>query len=486
MQKNIYIIALLFFLLGCSEEDTKVDQNTTLEKDAKVDQNTTLAEEKSNNPIEVQKGQKLFNLHCATCHGSGAKGATAPNIVGITAIDIENEILSNSAMVFMQGVLNDEDRRVMAVYFDEQKKYSEEVDELYALKANLGNKLFDDTILSKNQTLSCASCHNPERAFIDDRFDTNPVDGALSVGDDGVTLGGRNAPTISYGKFIPDFLQISDTQFIGGQFWDSRAKNQKEQAKGPVLDHAEMMMPDITTVINRIQNSPYKSEFQKLYTETIFNDETKAFDALADALAKYEKSKEFAPFDSKYDRSKLPYYHIDHYEMSEQEKLGYKLFFSDKTHCRKCHTTSSETESSIETFTNSKYENIGIAKNTKALLYKYGNTDTTDLGLGAILKDKQHNGKFKVPTLRNVAVTSPYMSNGIFKELKTVIRYFNYRAGNPEPINPETGESWAKPEVNATINHEILDTLEPLNETEIEALESFLKLLTDKKYEKFL
>ncbi|HIP59037.1 MAG TPA: c-type cytochrome [Campylobacterales bacterium] len=481
MKKITIATCLAVLLIGCGSDTIK-----------KVDDNKSDPEQKEqnpNNPLEVEEGKKRFNLYCATCHGSDAKGKTGPNIVGVTIEDIAEEIAGNSAMTYMQGVVVEEDHRLIAIYLDELKREGGEDDKFSQEKAELGKRLFFDTNLSLTKTLSCASCHDPLHAFIDARFDSNPIDGALSVGDDSQTLGGRNTPTVAYAKFIPDFLKIDDSTYLGGQFWDGRAKNLKEQAKGPFLDPAEMMMPHATSVVSRVKQSvTYQERFKKLYGADIFNDNDKAYDAIAETIAQFEKTAELSPFDSKYDRSKLPYYHVDHYEMTAKEKLGYKLFFSDDTHCRKCHTTSSNTESSIEIFTNFRYENIGVPKNLTALLARDGHTDKIDLGLGgrADINDVQHYGKFKVPTLRNIAVTAPYMSNGVFKELKTVIKYFDYMAGNGHPLNPETGSPWRDAEVNSTINHDILKTLKPLDDEKIEALESFLKLLTDKKYEGLL
>ncbi len=477
MKRLTLLLVFSYFLTGCGS-DTKLDDNTTKTKPAEI-----------NNPLDVAKGRALFLQHCATCHGSDAKGKTGPNIVGITSEDIAEELAGNSAMVYLQSVVLQEDQNVISIYLKELKKVDGDTDKFSIQKAALGRRLFFDHNLSLTKTISCASCHNLLHAFIDARYETNPVNGALSVGDDGSALGGRNAPTIAYAKFTPDFFTVDNDTFIGGQFWDGRAKNLKEQAKGPFLDHAEMMMPDSQSVVARVsQNNTYQALFQNLYGTDIFDDTDKAYDAIADAIAKFEKTTEVSPFDSKYDRSKLPYYHIEHYEMTQQEKLGYKLFFSDETHCRKCHTTSSQTESSIETFTNFKYENIGVPKNLAALLQRDGNTNHIDLGLGgrADINKRKHYGKMKIPTLRNIAVTSPYMSNGVFKELKTVIKYFDYMAGNGHTINPETKSAWQEAEINATINHTILKTLKPLDDEKIEALEHFLKLLTDKRYEDLL
>ena len=485
MKKITFSSLLVFLLLGCgSDSAEKIDDN-------KSDPDPIAQDEPvKNDPIKVEKGKKLFLQHCATCHGTDAKGITGPSIVGVTHEDISEAIAGEADMTYMQGIVLDSEQKLIAIYLNELKNITAPLDGLDRQRANLGKKLFFDKNLSLNKTLSCASCHDPLQAFIDARFSTNPVDGSLSVGDDGTTLGGRNAPTVMYAKLAPAFFTMDDGTHVGGQFWDGRAKDLKEQAKGPFVDQAEMMMPSTGSVVSRVkENTLYIEELKALYGQDIFNDNDKAYDAIAGSIAKFEKTTEFAPFDSKFDRSKLPYFHVDHYEMSEQEKLGYRLFFDhSQTHCSKCHSVNSSTESTIETFSNFRYENIGVPKNLDALLARDGHTDKIDLGIGgrADINDSKHHGKFKVPTLRNVAVTAPYMSNGVFKELKTVIKYFDYMAGNGHTLNPETDQPWREAEVNATINYPILKTLKPLSDEKIEALESFLNILTDKRYESLL
>lgn len=357
-------------------------------------------------------------------------------------------------------------------------------------KEELGDLLFHDTNLSLTRSISCASCHNADHGLADARYlesaHGNPVGGALSLGDDGLTLGGRNAPTAGYAQLSPDFHRQEDGSYKGGQFHDGRAASLKEQAKGPFLDAAEMMMPDSQSVIERVkENDLYVSNFKTLYGETIFDDTEAAYDALAEAIAKYEKTEEFAPFDSKYDRWKA-----GKAEFSEEEELGYTLFFSNNnTNCATCHALNSQSESPRESFTNFEYENIGTPRNTAALSAKGLSLQTTDLGLGgrADINDSAHYGKFKVPTLRNVAVTAPYMSNGVFKELRTVIAFYDFMAGQGgHVLNPETLQPWDAPEVNATINHAVLQSTKPLTEAKIDALVAFLKTLTDARYEHLL
>ena len=357
-------------------------------------------------------------------------------------------------------------------------------------KAALGEALFFDTNLSLNKTMACATCHDPDHGFIDARYVTdpgsNPVGGALSVGDDGAALGGRNAPTAAYAMFSPTFGQDNEGTYVGGQFHDGRAADLKAQAKGPFLDTAEMMMPDRASVVERVmENAAYVTALRALYGETIFDDVNASYDAVAESIAAYEQTETFAPFDSKYDR-----FLRGEYTMTDEEDLGYALFFSQaNTNCATCHTLNSESESANETFTNYEYENIGTPRNYETLAAKGLSEETQDLGLGARadINDSAHYGKVKVPTLRNIAVTGPYMSNGVFKELRTVLEFYDHMAaqGN-HPTNPETGEPWDAPDVNATVNREVLQATKALTDAKIDALIAFLKLLTDERYEALL
>lgn len=354
-------------------------------------------------------------------------------------------------------------------------------------KEDLGKQLFFDTNLSLTRSMACATCHNSEHASIDARFidpaHGNPVAGALSLGDDNLALGGRNTPTLTYAKFIPDFTQQADGTYIGGQFHDGRAFDLKDQAKRPFLDVAEMMMPDDASVIERIKENPYYvAAITELYGD-ILNDINASYHAITEAIGKFEKvDAEFATFDSKYDK-----FLRNEYNMTTQEELGYSLFFSNNnTNCATCHSINSGSEASQrELFTNFEYENIGTPPNMANFIAK-GVAYTPDLGLGGRddINDSTHYGKVRVPTLRNVAVTGPYMSNGVFKELRTVVAFYDHMAGSGgHPINPESDQAWAAADVSETINHEILQDTKALSDAKIDALVAFMKLLTDERYE---
>ena len=369
-------------------------------------------------------------------------------------------------------------------------------------EAALGEMLFHDTNLSLHRNMACASCHDPEHGFVDARFhadvDNDPTHGALSIGSDGVSLGGRNAPTAAYAQAAPDFGLYKGV-YRGGQFHDGRALNLKAQAKGPFLDTAEMMMPSMQDVIERVkENSEYVSIMKNLYGETIFDDTnvSNTYDKVAQAIAKYEKTQEFAPFDSKYDRflacksegkGEGTCYVEGNWSIEEQ--AGYALFFSEgNTNCASCHTLSSGSEAaSGELFTNYKFENIGTPRNLQALMARDGNTTKRDRGLGGFLNDTAHDGKIKVPTLRNIAVTAPYMSNGVFAELRTVLEFYDHMIGQGgHPTNPETSQPWGEADFNATINHTLLQDSSALTDTKIRNLEAFLRTLTDARYEHLL
>lgn len=347
-------------------------------------------------------------------------------------------------------------------------------------KETLGQVLFSDKNLSKNRTQSCATCHNPNAGFADDR--ENGIGKMASLGDDNKSLGDRQAPTSSYAKFSPDFhFDEKKQKYVGGQFWDGRAKTLEEQAGGPPLNPIEMGMGSKKEVVDRIkENAYYVQTFKELFGEDVFKDDEKAYDAMTSAIATFERSNEFSSFDSKYDR-----YLKGEYDLTALEDLGKSIFFSNNNNsCATCHVLKGEDKTG-ETFTNYEYHNIGTPAN-KTLRAKNG-VKEIDKGLLANpnVKDVAQNGKHKVPTLRNVAVTAPYMHNGVFRDLKTVIEFYDKYNNKDRNINPETKKPWDDAEVKETIALKELKA-NALTDRKVEALVAFMKLLTDKKYEYLL
>ncbi len=353
-------------------------------------------------------------------------------------------------------------------------------------EVKLGKQLFFDNILSKDNTQSCSTCHNPEHGFIDNR--DNGVKGAGSLGDDLKSIGDRNTPTAAYAMFSPDFhFDKKSGQYKGGQFYDGREANLKGQAGGPPLNPVEMAMPSKEEVAKRLAMvESYNKQFKELYGEDIFKDATKTYDKMAGAIASFEKTKEFAPFDSKYDR-----YLKDEYDLTPLEDLGRSLFFSNNnTNCASCHLLKKE-DAKGETFSNYEYRNIGVPQNHNLMAKNVVDPKTfVDHGLmqnPAIKKlknAKDYDGKIKVPTLRNIAVTAPYMHNGVFEKLSTVVEFYDKYTNEERKINPETNKPWQDPEVAVSKEDmKLLKEGKALTQRKIDALVAFMNLLTDKKYE---
>lgn len=345
----------------------------------------------------------------------------------------------------------------------------------------LGEALFFDENLSQNRTQSCSTCHDPEHAFADPR-------GMASPGDNGVSLGDRNAPTATYAHFAPMFEKFDEGVYRGGQFHDGRAATLADQAGGPPLNPIEMGMPDAASVVARLEENPaYVVAFKDLFGDEIFTDSDAAYAAMTKAIAAFEETDLFSPFDSKYDR-----YLRGEAELTRQEMLGETLFFSQQfTNCNLCHQLKPQAGAAGETFTNYEYHNIGVPENGDLRDMNGVGRGHPDLGLaqnGMLTDTTGLEGKIKVPTLRNVAVTGPYMHNGVFQDLRTVVLFYNTYNTKSEArmINPETGERFGLPEVPENISMEELTTGPALEDREIDALVAFMKTLTDARYEHLL
>lgn len=342
----------------------------------------------------------------------------------------------------------------------------------------LGEALFFDVNLSKNRTQSCATCHDPDFAFVDPR-------GPVSLGDDGESLGDRTAPTAAYAMFTPLFEQLDEKVWRGGMFWDGREPDLAGQAGGPPLNPIEMGMPDKASVVARLQENPaYVSAFAGHYGDTIWDDTDAAYAAMTQAIAAFESTDVFAPFDSKYDR-----FLRGEVELTAQEELGRVLFFSPQfTNCNLCHQLRSSPVAQDETFSNYEYHNIGVPANVE--LRAENGVTGVDWGLvnNAAVTDPAAGGRYKVPTLRNVAVTGPYMHNSVFEDLRTVVLFYNkYNTTNPaRQINPETGEGFRPPEIPMNLAVTELTEGPALDDKRIDALVAFMKTLTDARYEHLL
>jgi cytochrome c peroxidase len=280
--------------------------------------------------------------------------------------------------------------------------------------AALGKVLFHDTILSSDYSISCASCHIPEFGFADTVAFSRGVGGRKTT---------RNSPTVMNVLARPLF------------FWDGRVETLEEQALHPISNPDEMNLP-IEEAIKRLNESPYyKKHFKAIFGELPNKSN------LGKAIAAFENTLETSS--THFDR-----YIEDIDSFTESEKRGHEIF-NEKGKCFDCHFGPD--------FTGDEFRNIGL----------FNGEELNDSGRYKITLNKKDIGTFKVPGLRNIAVTAPYMHNGMFKTLREVIDYYD----TPDAF------------ISNSINRDTL-LQKPLGLTEQEKqdLEAFLHTLTDDRF----
>ncbi|MGR8947649.1 MAG: cytochrome-c peroxidase [Gammaproteobacteria bacterium] len=367
------------------------------------------------------------------------------------------------------------DDKLGALPTNEQRKTSD--------LETLGQLLFFDQSLSRTGQQSCASCHDPARAFMDSRH--TPAEGAVSVGDDGKSFGTRNTPSISYVRSTPPFT-LDNEGYLGGFFLDGRAADLAAQVLEPFVNPVEMALADHDTLANKVAgNSNYRPLLADIIGEKSLDDKARILAIIAEALVTFQNSASFSTFDSKYDR-----YLAGEARLTDLEERGRSLFFSQLANCSQCHLLNTGTVTANETFTNYRYHNIGIPENEEVRKIAADPSTLPDRGLlnNPRVNDPKSAGKFKVPSLRNVAITGPYMHNGVFRDLETTVHFYNqFIVKNARTkTNPETGEPWKAPEIPENISFDILKLGQPMDEQRIAAIVAFLHTLTDKRFEALL
>lgn len=349
-------------------------------------------------------------------------------------------------------------------------------------KAQLGQALFFDPALSSPAGQSCATCHDANAALTDpDR--RLPVSKGVLPG----RLGNRNMPTARYAAFSPAFhFDEEEGLYVGGQFLDGRAATLEEQAKGPFLNPLEMANPDKKSVVEKVRRASYSPAFDTVFGKGALDDTEQAYTRIAEALAAFERTPQFSPFSSKYDA-----WLAGKAKLTKQELRGLRLFEAeDKGNCAACHPSKPGPGGEPPLFTDFTYDNLGVPRNPDNPFYTLpaqlnpAGLNWVDRGLGATVNKRSEDGKFKVPTLRNIELTGPYMHNGYFKTLRGTVVFYNDRDKKPPCGNP-VGEDaalkrkcWPAPEVAANVNHDELGDL-GLSEREIDDIVAFMKTLTD-------
>jgi cytochrome c peroxidase len=238
----------------------------------------------------------------------------------------------------------------------------------------LGKLLFFDPRLSSDNSMSCASCHHPAKGFADGE--------ALAIGFAGKRLK-RHSPTI---------LNVAFNKL---QFWDGRSRSLEEQALGPIMSVDEMNMGNAERLIRRLNKVPeYRDLFRKAYGQPL------TLKGVARAISAFERT--LITPDASFDR----YLSGDKNALSLQEKRGLILFIS-KASCSQCHNG--------QNLTDNKFYNLGASHN--------------DLGRYRVTRVSKDKGAFKTPTLRNIALTMPYMHDGSLKTLEEVVEQYDQGGG---------------------------------------------------------
>ena len=329
-------------------------------------------------------------------------------------------------------------------------------------KAQLGEKIFFDQHLSNPVGQSCGSCHNPKRAFTDDRqLSTSP--GAVNG-----LFGSRNTMALTYAMYTPPLhYDAAEELFIGGLFWDGRANTLEDQAKIPFFNPVEMNLKDVPTLATRIRAADYYRDYIGIYGGNNHDPQT-ILNNVADALATFQRTGPFNAFTSKFD-----YYLKGKASFTPQEKRGFELFTS-KAKCSLCHITDPDEAYGKVLFTDFTYDNIGVPANpankfyTLPAAYNPLGASFLDFCLGHTVNNLHDNGaQFKVPTLRNIELSAPYFHNGVFNTLEKVVHFYNAR--DRESVVPEVG---------GNVNGEELGDLK-LTRSEEAQIVAFLKTLTD-------
>jgi cytochrome c peroxidase len=243
-----------------------------------------------------------------------------------------------------------------------------------AAKVELGRTLYFDRRLSADETVSCASCHEPRYAFTDGA--------AVSTGIKS-QKGGRSAPT------------VINRAYSLAQFWDGRAATLEDQAKGPIANPIEMGMTHDAAVERLKGIAGYRAMFAKAFGAGEIN-----IDLTAKAIASFERT--VLSGNAPYDRYKRG----DKSAMTASQVRGMTVFF-DKAKCDKCHEGSN--------FTLNAYANLGVGTDKPE----------PDVGRFAVTHDPRDWGVFKTPTLREIEHTAPYMHDGSLKTLEEVVDLYD-------------------------------------------------------------
>ena len=300
----------------------------------------------------------------------------------------------------------------------------------------------------------------------------------MAPGADPARFGMRNPPSLMYASFSPTrHLDPVRGTLVGGLMHDQRADSLEDQALRPFFHPAEMANPSPDALVARLRRATYAASFDRLFGRGVLGDTAAAMQALAAAVAAYQRSAEFAPFSSKFDaviEGKAAF--------DASEARGFEAFRDrNRGNCIECHSLGDQ-QGRRALFTDFSSHNLGLPPNRSSPFYTMPvaiNPDGAafvDLGVARDPGRVGMEGRFRVPTLRNVAVTSPYMHNGVFASLGEAVRFYTTGCvtGNPD--------GWADPEVAAGRECRKIGRLK-LTARDTADLVNFMYTLTDGWYD---
>lgn len=363
--------------------------------------------------------------------------------------------------------------------------------------SQLGRQIFFDPGLSRSGRLSCASCHDPAHAF------GPPNALAVQLGGARMNLPGtRAAPTLRYlvttipftGHFIDDEDgHGEDGGPTGALTWDGRVDTPHEQALIPLFARHEFGNAGPAALAARVKRAPYAREFEAAFSgpgERVFDDPRRVVSWLAAALEVFQQSApDFYPYTSKYDavlRRQAT--------LTPAEARGLAVFNSPaKGNCASCHPSSIGSGGAFPRFTDSAYAALGVPRNRS--LAANGKAGHYDLGLCAngrrgLADDADFCGRFKTPTLRNVATRQAFFHNGVLHSLREVLEFYAERDTQPERWYPKARDGSVRrfDDLPARYRGNVNTAPPfggkpgdepPLNAADIEDLLAFLNTLTD-------
>ena len=291
---------------------------------------------------------------------------------------------------------------------------------------SVAQALFAEKALSASGKMACASCHTDDNAHADATGTVLPM-GGLHMDQQGF----RSSPSLMYLASNTAFRFDANGLPFGGFTWDGRANSRAEQAAGPLLDSTEMANADVAAVAQKVRGLSYFSDFVSQFNVPTAPTDQQIYDKLRTALQTYQElDTDYLLFNSKFDREA-----DGTYTFTPAEQRGQAIFNNaNQGNCASCHTSRNGPNGERPVFTNFSYAALGLPRNP--LIQKNADPTFFDMGLcGPKRTDLSARtdlcGQFKVPTLRNIALTAPYFHNASVSTLTEAVSFYATRDIDP-------------------------------------------------------